>query len=151
MAVHHRGIANRLQWVLDSGRVESASSWALAAGLSRTYVTAFIDRARKGVVNDIGVNTLAALAEIASLNPAWLAYGVGSADPAPPNLRAVVEARPKSYSEQLVQQASMLREIIGEPDVPEEQWRTYLNLLRKGARDVGVAVARAKLADRGVK
>jgi hypothetical protein len=151
MPEHHREVADRMQWVLDSGRVESASAWALAAGLSRTYVTAFIQRAREGLVSDIGVNTLAALAEVARVSPAWLAYGFGPIDTGPPNLRAIVDARPKSYSRELVQQAAMLREVIGEPDVPPELWRSYLNTLRKNARDLGVAVAKAKLDQRGVK
>lgn len=151
MAEYHREIADRMQWILDSGRVESASAWSLAAGLSRTYVTAFIDRARKGITNDIGVNTLASLAEIAGVSPAWFAYGVGPTDEGPRNLQAVVEARPGTYAPELVRQASMLREVIGEADVPAELWRGYLAALRKQARAVGVAVAKVKLAQRGVR
>lgn len=152
MSNHHRAIAERMRWVLDSGRVESASFWATEAGLSRTFVTAFIERVRKGIVNDIGVNTLASLAVVARVSPAWLAFGHGSVDAGPENLKALTAKLPKgTYAEALVQQAVLVREVIGEPDLPGEIWQDYLDGLRKEARRVGLLLAAARLDSRGVK
>lgn len=154
-----RGIADRLKQVLATARVENASVWAGNAGLSRTYVSAILDRARKGTLGDVGVASLFELAKAANVSPAWLAFGLGSPTDQlpvlfslPPKLRALLKRLPpNAYPEQLVRQAAMLVEVIGEQDLPEDVWQDYLDGLRKEARRVGLELAAARLDDRGVK
>ena len=154
-----RGIAERLKQVLGMDRVENASVWASAAGLSRTYVSAILERARKGTLGDVGVNSLFDLANSAKVSPAWLAFGFGSPTDElpllfalPPKLRALVRRLPpNTYPEQLVRQAAMVVDIIGEKDLPEDVWQDYLDGLRKEARRVGLELAAGRLDERGVK
>lgn len=154
-----RGIAERLQAVLASGRVENASSWATAAGLNRAYVSAVLEKVRKGSIGDIGVVNLYALATAAKLSPAWLAYGVGQPGDEvpelltyPSNLLALIRRLPPStYPEALIRQSVMILEVIGEKDLTEETWRDYLDSLRKEARHVGLLTASLRLETRGVK
>lgn len=154
-----RGIAERMRQVIALGRAGNASSWATAAGLNRTYVSAVLEKVRKGVIGDIGVVSLYSLARAAKVSPAWLAYGMGEPGDDvpelltyPPSLLALLRRLPpNTYPEPLVRQAAMVLEIIDEKDLTEDAWRDYLDGLRKEARHAGLLNASLRLDSRGVK
>lgn len=149
-------IADRIQWVLDSGRVPSGSAWAVKAKLPRTYIATFQFRERQGKPIEAGVATVVALARAAGVSFLWLATGEGSPDDtpaiAPANLRALLDRLPVgTYPAPLVAQAMLIRELIGEADLPEDVWQDYLDGLRREARRVGLELASSRLDRRGVK
>lgn len=150
------GIGERIQWVLDSDRVASASAWCVKAGLPRTYISAFMFRERQGQTSDMGVNTAVALARAAGVHPAWFVLGAGEPDELnallPPNLaRLLASLTTDAFPDKMVKQALLLLDVIGEKDLPEDVWRDYLDALRKEARRVGLELAAARLTDRGLK
>ena len=146
-----------MRWVIESKRVENASVWATGAGLSRTYLTGYLQRAQKGLAGDIGLGSVVALAKVAHVNEAWLAFGIGAAedDPLawqPNNLRSLLRKLPtNTYPTALLTQAAMVLEVIGEKDLPEDVWQDYLDGLRKEARRVGLELAAGRLESRGIK
>jgi hypothetical protein len=155
-----RAIAQRFNQVLALGRVENASAWGTAAGLNRAYVSAVLEKVRKGSIGDIGVVNLYALARAAKVSPAWLAYGIGQPDDEvpdlvltfPENLQTLLRRIPPgTYPDALLRQAVMVLEITGETDLSEDTWRDYLDSLRKEARRVGLEMASLRLENRGVK
>ena len=72
-------LAQRMQQVIDEGRVPSARGWGTMAGLSDSIVGKYIRYASKGG-GDIGHRTLLALAAAARVSPAWLLAGDGPID-----------------------------------------------------------------------
>lgn len=86
-------LKERLQKVIDDGRVEGQRPWARAAGLeSETH----IGRLLQGTAADEGkvqLRILEALAEAACVSPAWLAFGVGGPDDDPPVATLLMKLR----------------------------------------------------------
>lgn len=148
-------IADRIQRVLDSGKVRSGSAWCISAGLPRTYISRYMHQNRQGNPSDMGVSTVIVLAQAAGISPAWLAFGYGPPEDIgmvlPPNLVTVLSRFKGDYVQSVALQAAMIREILGERDLPEQVWRDYLDDLKKLARRVGLELAVARLDDRGVK
>jgi transcriptional regulator with XRE-family HTH domain len=148
-------LASRVQWVIDSGLVPNGSKWCEKAGVSRTYIATFLHRQRTAAT-DIGVETLLQLAKAAGVSPSWLAFGDGSPEDAsatlPKNLQALIaRLPPDTYSQVLILQAGLLRDIIGEKDLPEENWREYLDSLQREARRTGLELAALRMEQRGIK
>lgn len=142
--------------MIDAGRVANASAWCLKARMPRTYIATFQFRERQGKPIEMGISTAAALAGAAGVSFLWFSLGQGSMDdPAtsiPSNLRALLAKAPKGgYPAPLVAQAMMVRDLIGESDLPEDVWEDYLDGLRKEARRVGLELAAARLDSRGVR
>jgi hypothetical protein len=152
----HEQIADRMRWVIDSGRVKNASVWAMAAGMSRTFVSGFLERAQKGKWQDIGLHSLARLAEAAHVSLAWLALGIGEPEDEvaswlPENLRTFTQDKSSPYPAALLRQAVLVTAMVGEKDLPKEIWRDYLDGLRKEVRRIGLELAASRLEERGFK
>ncbi len=148
-------LADRLRWVIETGKVESARAWCLAAGVAGSYLGTFFARLRAGQPSDMGISVLERLAKAAHISFVWLAVGAGAPEddllPAmPPQLRALALRR-GAYPEALLRQAAIAVELTGEKDFTEEQWEGYLDDLRKGARHLGLEAAAARLDGRGMK
>ena len=150
-------VVQRMTWIIDSKRVENASVWATEAGLSRTYVSGLLERVRKGKSQDIGLQSLAALAQVARVSPAWLAFGAGEPSDdieslLPPLLRKLLKKLPAGqYPDLLLSQAVMVLQMIDEADLPEDVWQDYVDGLKKEVRRVGLEVAASRLEGRGFK
>lgn len=149
-------LSDRLRWVIESGKVESARAWCMAAGVAGSYLGTFFSRLRSGQPSDIGISVLVRLAEAAKVNTAWLAVGIGAPDagqlPAlPRNLTALAERKRDAYPDALLQQAACAVELTGEKDFGEEQWEDYLDGLKREVRRLGLEAASARLEERGIK
>lgn len=149
-------LADRIRWVIDTKKVESARAWCVKAGIAGSYLGTFLHRNRGGGHSDMGVETVMALATSAEVSPPWLAFGLGSPDDdplsaMPPNLRALVAKRPGAYPEALIRQAAVVVELLGQKDMRVEHWEDYVEALRREARRAGLEAAAARLDDLGMK
>lgn len=86
----------RLQYVIETGRVPSARAWSLKATLTAVHVSKLIERLQKSG-GAVELQTLYALADAAGVSTAWLVSGIGSIeieapDPRYPNRREAVNA-----------------------------------------------------------
>lgn len=75
-------LQERIEWVLDSGKVKDAKAWATNAGLSEGLVRSWLSQARRARAEgapDRGMNlgTVEKLAAAASVSASWLAHGEG--------------------------------------------------------------------------
>lgn len=148
--------ANRIAWIVDSGRVPTSGAWCEKAGLARTYLSTFLSRARQGTPSDMGLQVAISLAKAADVSFSWFALGEGSPEDAsgrlPKNLETLLRRLPENtYPKALVAQALLGRELIGESDFPEEVWRDYLDALRREVRRLGFELTAVKLDARGMR
>lgn len=149
-------LADRISWVIASGRVATSSVWCEKAGLARTYLATFLSRTRQGTPSDMGLQVAIALAKSADVSFAWFALGEGTPEDAsgrlPGNLERLLRRVPEgTYPKALVAQALLVRDLIGEADLPEDVWQDYLDGLRKEARRLGLELAASRLDSRGIK
>lgn len=73
-------LAARIRLVIESGRVENASTWSKDAGLTRQFINTFLARWDAGEAPDIGLRTMERLADAARVSRVWFALGLESPD-----------------------------------------------------------------------
>jgi hypothetical protein len=139
-------LKERLRQVIDEKRVRSQRWWSEQAGLESVQVNQWIKR-EDFVEARAQIGMVLALADVAGVSPAWLAWGIGTPDDDPPfptlimrirrqpGLEAAIERHPARWRTSTIAQASAMTFQCDDAGVPLGGWEKALDAIESGRHE----------------